>query len=243
MRGMENRTLTAAVFRPADVPDRFLVAVSARGTAPPGTPSPTAFLARRFADSLGYPKLPIVRATQVHGSRVVVVSETPARRGVVDAGECDEVVTALPGVGLAVQTADCVPVLLAADEAVAAVHAGWRGASAGVAGRAAEAFLALVSRRDSARAWIGPAIGPCCYEVGPEVAGRFAPRFSRPSSGDRFLLDLPGVVRRQLEEAGIRPESIMEPGGCTMCGGERYASYRRDGEKAGRMIALIARLS
>ena len=231
-----------AVFRPDDVPGDVLVAVSARGSAPPQSASPTAVLARRFAVSLGYPDLPIVRATQVHGSRVVVVSEAPAPRDVVDAGECDALVTALPGVGLAVQTADCVPVLFVAEEAVAAVHAGWRGASAGVAGRAAEAFLALVSDRDAARAWIGPAIGPCCYEVGPEVAGRVPPRFSRPSSADRFLLDLPGVIRRQLEVSGIRREKIMQPNGCTMCGGDRYASYRRDGTRAGRMIALVARL-
>ena len=231
-----------AVFCPADVPDGFLVAVSARGTAPPQTPSPTALLARQFADSLGYPELPIVRATQVHGSRVVVVSEAPAARDVVDAGECDALVTALPRVALAVQTADCVPVLLAAEEAVAAVHAGWRGASAGVAGRAVEAFLALVSNRAAARAWIGPSIGPCCYEVGLEVAERFPGGFARQSSGDRFLLDLPGVVRSQLERAGIPPGNVIADWVCTKCGGDRYASYRRDGERAGRMIALIARL-
>jgi hypothetical protein len=144
-------------------------------------------------------------------------------------------------VGLAVQTADCVPVLLAADDAIGAVHAGWRGAAAGVALRAVKAFLALVTNRETARAWLGPAIGPCCYEVGPEVAGRFPPRFSRPSNGDRFLLDLPGYVRWQLGEAGIRPEKIMQPEGCTFCGGPQFASYRRDRDRAGRMIALITR--
>ena len=69
-----------AVFRPADVPDHFFVAVSARGSAPPEIASPTAFLARQFADSLGYPELPIVRASQVHGSRVIVVSEAASAR-------------------------------------------------------------------------------------------------------------------------------------------------------------------
>ncbi len=237
---MENGHVLNPIFIPTNVPDGVLAAVCERGTAP--GPSPTAVLARRFADSLGYPELPIVRATQVHGSRVVVVSEAPAARDVVDAGEFDALVTALPGVGLAVQTADCVPVLLAAPEAVAAVHAGWRGASTGVTLRAVRAFLGIVAKRETARAWVGPAIGPCCYEVGPEVASRFPPRFSRPSHGDRYLFDLPGYVRRQLEEAGIQSENVTEPPGCTMCGGERYASYRRDGAKAGRMIALVARL-
>jgi polyphenol oxidase len=231
-----------AVFTPLDPPDGLVVAVSARGAAPEGTPSPTALLARKFAESLGYPDLPLVRATQVHGARVVVVTETPEPGDVVDAGECDAIVTALPGVGLVVQTADCVPLLLAADDAIGAIHAGWRGASAGVVPSALKAFLRIVANRETVRAWIGPAIGPCCYEVGPEVAGRFPPRFSQPSNGDRFLFDLPGYVVWQLEEAGIRPVRIMQPNGCTFCGGERYASYRRDGARASRMIALIARL-
>jgi YfiH family protein len=239
---VENGHVLNPVYFPIDPPAGVLVAVSERGIPSADTPSPTAVLARRFAEALGYPKLPIVRATQVHGSRVIVVSETPASGEVLDAGECDALVTALPGVGLAVQTADCVPVLLAAEEAVAAVHAGWRGGAAGVAERAVEAFLALVPNRAAARAWIGPSIGPCCYEVGVEVAERFPDGFARASTGDRFLLDLPGIVRSQLERAGIRPENVTADPSCTRCGGDRYASFRRDRERAGRMIALVARM-
>jgi YfiH family protein len=241
MRTVKNRLLTETVFRPDDAPENVVVAVSARGAAPDEAPSPTAFLARRFAASLGYPDLPLVRATQVHGGRAVVVTEAPEPGDIVDAGECDAIVTALSGVGLVVQTADCVPLLLAAEDAIGAVHAGWRGASAGVVPSAVKAFLRIVAKRETMRAWIGPAIGPCCYEVGPEVAGRFPPKFTRPSNGDRFLFDLPGYIRRQLEEAGISPERIMRPGGCTFCGGPKFASYRRDRERAGRMIALVAR--
>lgn len=242
MRSVENPSLMESVFRPEDAPGNVLVAVSARASAPPDTASPTAVLARRFADSLGYPELPIVRATQVHGSRVIVVSQPPAPREVGDAGACDAVVTALSGVGLVVQTADCVPVIFAASDAVGVVHAGWRGAAAGVGRTAAETILALTGDPDSVRAWLGPAIGPCCYEVGAEVARRFAPELSRRGAGGKFHLDLPSAVRFQLESAGIRPESITQPIGCTMCGGEQFASYRRDGGTAGRMIALVARL-
>src|SRR5438309_5371697 len=131
MRTVENRSLTETVFRPDDAPENVVVAVSARG-APEGTSSPTALLARRYAASLGYPDLPLVRATQVHGVRAVVITEAPEPGDVVDAGECDAIVTALSGVGLVVQTADCVPILLATEDAIGAVHAGWRGASAGV---------------------------------------------------------------------------------------------------------------
>ena len=92
------------------------------------------------------------------------------------------------------------------------------------------------------RAWLGPSIGACCYAVGEEVATRFPSEFARPSEGGKLLLDLAGVVTKQLAEAGIPMENVAAHDGCTKCGGERFASYRRDREKAGRMIALVARL-
>lgn len=230
-----------AVFVVIDPPEGVLAAVSERGTAPAGTASPTAFFARRFADALGQLSLPIVRATQVHGAKVSIVEASPPEGEVVDAGECDALLTRLPGVGLVVQTADCVPVLLAAADAIGAVHAGWRGAAANVAGAAAGSLLGLTGDPGSVRAWLGPAIGACCYEVGGEVAARFAGEFLRSAGGGRYRLDLPAVVRSQLESAGLRPENVAPNPTCTMCGGDRFASYRRDGERAGRMIALVAR--
>jgi hypothetical protein len=231
-----------AVFVAIDAPDGVLAAVSERGTAPQGVASPTAHLARRFAAELGVPDLPLVRGTQVHGRRVVTVEERPTEGETVDAGSCDALVTRLPGVGLVVQTADCVPVLLATSDAVGAVHAGWRGAAANVVGAGAEALFALTEDPGSVRAWLGPAIGACCYEVGSEVASRFAGEFARSPDDGRFRLDLPAVVRSQLEAAGVSRERISSDSSCTMCGGDRFASWRRDREKAGRMIALVARL-
>jgi polyphenol oxidase len=226
---------------PLDVPEGTLVAVSSRGVAPPGTPSPTDLFARRLTAALGVADLPIVRATQVHGARVVTVEETPAAGEVADAGACDALVTRLPGVGLVVQTADCVPLLLAGRDVVGAVHAGWRGAAANVAGAAAETLLSLTGDPGSVRAWLGPSIGACCYEVGGEVAERFADRFRHRSERGRFLLDLPAVVRSQLDAAGIAPGNVATHPSCTMCGGEHFASWRRDRKKAGRMVALVAR--
>ncbi len=231
-----------AVFIANDSPKGVIAAVSERGAAPRETTSPTEYLARRFAGELGLPELPIVRATQVHGNRVVVVEGSPGAGETVDAGRCDAILTRLSGVGLVVQTADCVPVLLAGDRTVGAVHAGWRGAAAGVVGAAAKAFLSLGGDRKSARAWLGPSIGACCYEVGSEVASRFPEDLARPSRDGKFLLDLPGVVRRQLEKEGIPAVNVSRLDVCTMCGGERFASYRRDRETAGRMIALVTRL-
>jgi len=131
--------------------------------------------------------------------------------------------------------------VLAAQDAIGAVHAGWRGSAANVAGAAAEALLGLTNDPESARAWLGPSIGACCYEVGGEVAARFTSEFLL-ADGGRHRLDLPAVVRSQLEAAGIQRERISPHPSCTMCGGDRFASFRRDGERAGRMIALVARL-
>jgi YfiH family protein len=242
-RGAYNRAVTAPLFHPTDAPPDVLLAVSERGSAPPKIGSPTEYLARRFAADLGVPAIPIVRATQVHGNRVVVVEESPAASETVDAGRCDAIVTPLSGVALVVQTADCVPLLLASDRAIGAVHAGWRGADVGVVAAAVEAFLSLTADRSSARAWLGPSIGACCYEVGPEVASRFPEEFARASGEGKSLLDLAGVVRRQLEDARAPLKNITAHEGCTKCGGERFASYRRDRENAGRMIALIARFA
>lgn len=239
-RGAYNRAMPLPLFVARDAPAGILAAVSERGVAPEGTASPTEFLARRFARELGVPDLPLVRATQVHGRRVVTVEERPAPGETVDAGACDALVTRLAGVGLVVQTADCVPVMLAAPDAVGVIHAGWRGVAANVAGAAAEALLGLTEDRASIRAWLGPAIGLCCYEVGGEVAAQFAGDFVRASCEGRYRLDLPAVVRSQLEAAGIPPGNIVAGAACTMCGGERFASYRRDGQRAGRMIALVA---
>jgi YfiH family protein len=240
-QGAYNRPVPPPIFAARDAPAGILAAVSERGATPSGTPSPTTFLARDFAREVGYPDLPLVRATQVHGGRVVTIEERPAPGETVDAGECDALVTRLAGVGLVVQTADCVPVLLAASDAIGAVHAGWRGAAANVAGSAAEAFRRSTEDPESVRAWLGPSIGACCYEVGGEVAAQFSGAFVRASCDGRYRLDLPSIVRAQLEAAGIPNVASGAP--CTMCGGERYASYRRDRERAGRMIALVARMT
>ena len=140
------------------------------------------------------------------------------------------------------QTADCVPILLAAPAGVAAAHAGWRGSAKNVAGAAVAALRELGVAPGTVRAWLGPSIGPCCYEVGGEVAAQFAGDFIRGGCGGGFRLDLRGVNVSQLVAAGVPREAIVVHPDCTRCGGEKYASWRRDGPKAGRMIALIARI-
>lgn len=230
------------LFAPGGGVAGALVVFSGRGSAPPGTPSPTEFLARRLARASGVGEIPIVRATQVHGRDSQILREPLSAGAAVDAGACDVLATNLPGVALVVQTADCVPILLRAGDVVAAAHAGWRGSAAGAAGAALDAIAELGGRPEDVEAWIGPSIGSCCYEVGGEVAARFAGEFAKRDCKGRFRLDLAAVNRAELESRGVASDRISIHPACTKCGGGRYASYRRDGATAGRMIAMIARV-
>ena len=168
----------------------------------------------------------LVRVKQVHGARVVVASEAAGQEA--DALVCRE---KLVSVGIAV--ADCVPVLVA-DEAsgdVAAIHAGWRGVVAGVVGAALDRLGG-----DRWVAAIGPSIGPCCFEVGREVADQVG--FVVREEGAKAYVDLRAAVRAELRARGIPDERIEDVPGCTKHEA-RFHSYRRDGAASGRMVATI----
>jgi YfiH family protein len=165
---------------------------------------------------------------QVHSS---VVHVADGRTGCI--GEGDALLTDLPNVAVSIRTADCYPILLADPEhhAVAALHAGWRGTAAKIAGEAiARMRSAYGTRAEALHAAIGPGIGACCYAVGIEVAQRFG----KDAAG---RLDLADENRKQLAAAGVPRIDIA--GGCTYCDAERFWSYRRDGERVGRMISFI----
>lgn len=230
------------VFRPTPLPPQLLVAFSGRGTAPKGSASPTADLARRFAEALGIPAIPIVRATQVHGTAATRVGKAPPAGTVEDAGSCDILVTSLDSVALVVQTADCVPIVLAGERSIGVVHAGWRGAASNAAAAGVASMAELGETLSTLRAFLGPSIRSCCYEVGDEVAERFDGRFLRRSLDGRLHLDLAAVTHVQLVAVGLPDRNIATHPACTRCGGEKFASYRRDGSASGRMIALAVRL-
>jgi len=155
-------------------------------------------------------------------------------------GEGDAMTTSEANLALAIFTADCVPILLAGPEGIAAVHAGWRGIAAGIA---PATVAATTSDPSSWKAWIGPAIGVCCYEVGDDVAQRItgvsAPEVAIPGPNGRPHLDLQQAVRLQLLKAGIH--DITTVGLCTRCEEEKLWSYRREGKGAGRNVAFIWR--
>jgi polyphenol oxidase len=174
---------------------------------------------------------------QVHSQRVV-----EARHGGV-CGDGDALITGRAGIALSVVTADCVPVLIAAGDWIAAVHAGWRGLVGGVIGAAVDRLRAAGAGEPSSwRAWIGPAIGECCYEVGPEVAERVAaassPRVVVPVAGANPRLDLVAAAAHQLAAAGVPHAWLLR---CTRCDDASLWSYRRHGEAAGRNLSFIWR--
>lgn len=188
----------------------------------------------------------LVRPRQVHGVRVM---RAHAAAGIA-AEEADAVVSDVPGLAVAVVTADCVPVLVAerGGARVAAIHAGWRGLAGGVV---AEGFAALLrggARPEELRAVIGPCIGPCCYEVDAPVLDALRARFGagtekalRPARPGRALLDLGALVRLDCLRAGLDPDAVaVVEGACTRCDAERFHSYRRDGPRAGRLVHHVA---
>jgi YfiH family protein len=184
---------------------------------------------RRAAAATGCPRERFLYGRQVHGATVRRATEPPgpARPPAEEDGQA----TALRGHPALVFVADCAPVLLIADGAVAAVHAGWRGAAAGIL---AEGVAALreVGGIGPITALIGPGARGCCYEVGDEVHAAFEAYGARHGRN----LDLPAVLRAQLESA-----TVHDTGLCTMCHPSLFFSHRRDGGVTGRQAGVVWR--
>ena len=187
----------------------------------------------RLAAGVGFDRSRLYQTKQVHGRNVVACGGDPAELLRVEA----DGLVAEPGTGhaAAVRVADCVPVLLASRDTgrVSAVHAGWRGVEA----RILEVALAKLGAPGSVVAAIGPCIGPCCFEVGADVAARLGHVVRR--EGDKAHVDLRAAVRAQLVLAGVSDASVEDVPGCTKHEAERFHSYRRDGDASGRLIAVV----
>jgi YfiH family protein len=198
----------------------------------------------RVAEALGLPPTALVSLHQVHSADVVLVTETP-----IAPVKADGMVTATPGVGLAILTADCQPVLFADPVArvIGAAHAGWRGAQGGVLEATVDAMVALGAKRANIAATIGPTISQKAYEVGPEFFETFTDddpstqRFFAQGQGDRMLFDLPAYGLHRLRAAGVGQAQWTRH--CTYSDPERFFSYRRTthaGEADyGRLISVI----
>jgi hypothetical protein len=189
----------------------------------------------------------LVRLRQVHRAGVFeAAAEIVARNPDAEWPEADIAISRDASVGVTVRAADCVPVLLAdrVTGAVSAIHAGWRGTAAGAAGAAVQAMTARFGTEPrNVVAAVGPSIGPCCYTVGEELPEKFtahadAPRwFTRGPHGLR--LDLWRATRDQLERAGVPAGNVHVSGLCTFDHPAVFHSYRRDGNRSGRLVAAI----
>lgn len=148
------------------------------------------------------------------------------------AGEGDALVTDREGFSLVVAVADCVPVALTGDGSVGMVHSGWRGTLSGIAGKAA----GEVGGAAPVRAYIGPCIRGCCYEVSEELAQKFADRFGAGVVSGR-MLSLPDAIRTNLEEAGVG--EVHDLGLCTGCRPDLFFSHRKQKPVTGRNLAAV----
>lgn len=223
---------------------------------------------RQLLRAVGAEGMALMPLRQIHSDAVHVFFN-----GEEQAPNADAAMTREQGLLLAVQTADCVPILLVdtRQRVVAAVHAGWRGTLARIAVKALGRMrLEFGTRPGDVIAALGPAIGRCCYEVGPEVAqafsGQFAPAaewfdgpFERLATGEepnplpwltmmppghepppeRVRLDLQAANRWQLADAGVPPRNIAVSTLCTACRTDLLFSYRREGPRTGRLMAVI----
>ena len=219
---------------------------------------------RRFQSALGATDLKLISLKQIHSDVIHLFDAAPA-----EVCQGDASITNRPGLLLAVQTADCVPILLvdAKKRAVAAVHAGWRGTLARIVVKAVgQMQMHFNSKPADLLAAIGPSIGGCCYEVGTEVATQFLSQFlEAPEWFDEFrtgdepnpvqwlnmmppghqpppknvLLDLRKANRAQLLGAGLRAPNIFVSDLCTACRRDLLFSYRKEGPESGRLMSVI----
>jgi purine-nucleoside/S-methyl-5'-thioadenosine phosphorylase / adenosine deaminase len=183
---------------------------------------------RRLAAAVGVEPRDVPIGLQIHKADIAVHEAPQDPSPYAEPGtpleEVDGHVVRRPGVAPLVLTADCLPVALGGPGGVAMLHCGWRGLAAGIVARGAT----LVEATSAA---IGPGIGPCCYEVGPEVTGAFADLGEGIADGR--MLDLPEVARRLLSRAGV--EQVRSAGLCTFCEADLFFSHRRDRGRTGRM--------
>ncbi len=193
---------------------------------------------RAVASALSLPAEP-VWLQQVHGTAVARIEAASTRPD----GEADAAYTTLAGVPLCILTADCLPILITDRDGqeIGVAHAGWRSLCHGVVENLLQHFRMPAS---ALTAWLGPAIGPEAFEVGPEVREAFiaaqseAARAFRSGTGDRWLADINALARLRLQRAGVG--RISGGGDCTFSDSGRYFSYRREGQ-TGRMATLIWR--
>lgn len=195
-----------------------------------------------LAEHVGFDIAKLVVTKHVHGAAVWRVGEP-----LPEPPEFDGLVSDEPGTVLGAFAADCIPLVFADPVAkvCGAAHAGWRGTVSGVAANVVTRMGELGSLPHHVRVALGPSIGPCCFEVGPEVVAVFRERFGDVpgmvvAGPKKDHIDLRVATRRLLGEVGVLPEQVDDAPPCTRCEPERFFSYRRDGKDGGIHMGFIA---
>ena len=174
---------------------------------------------------------------QIHSDKILIADRSGS------AGEGDGLISNQPGITLSVRTADCLPILMAdtRNRAVAAVHAGWRGTILEIVPQTIQAMAdRFGTRPEDLVIAVGPGIGACCFEVGPEVAIQFAKLFpERTDLDQKTKVDLVETNLRLLGRNGGSVRQIATSGLCTFCRPDLFHSYRRDRDAAARMVSAI----
>lgn len=209
------------------------------------TPENLAENKRRVAEAFGVNAGNIFTVSQVHSDRIVVIDRADAEVEEIKTQEADGIITGLKGLSIGILTADCVPVLLSdrKKKVVAAVHAGWKGTASKISAKA----IGLMSERFESRpqditAAIGPAIGPCCYEVGEEVVSAIGYREGvAVQHGNKWHVDLPKANLLQLRDAGVTDIDLSNI--CTSCSTDLFFSHRKEMGKTGRQLSFISLIS
>lgn len=207
---------------------------------------------RRFQTALNAADWTLITANQIHSADIRLIHDTQDAKA--EPTACDALTANLPRTLLAVQTADCMPILLIDERsrAFAAIHAGWRGTLAHIVARTLERMqIGFDTRPSDVLAAFGPAIGPCCFEVGPEVITQFEGAFndvnfavSKRQPNGKAHLNLSQINRQILEEGGIKAENIFDCELCTSCHTELFFSYRRERgaeQPIGRLMGVVGR--
>lgn len=208
----------------------------------------------RLGEAAGFDPESVISLPQIHSADVIEADITMRGEGYFKEPHtsCDGYVTSERGITLGVKTADCVPILLEAEDecgdiiAVSALHAGWRGTVSGIAAEGVKALVKKGARPDRIRVAIGPSIDSCCFEVGEDFVealerqNKTAPIKMKAFRRDgRLYADLKAINREYLVACGVESRNIDLCGECTYCLGDKYYSHRRMRGERGTMLSII----
>jgi YfiH family protein len=201
-----------------------------------------------LARAFGAKSEQLLTVTQVHGNDILIVDSPNSDVTHFLKVECDGIITNQPDIMIGIATADCVPLLILdpVKRVAAALHAGWKSTASGIVRKGVAAMVGnFGSNPSDLLAAIGPAIGPCCYEVDEPVHAAFASdataweQASSEVSKGKWKFDISAAVTLQLEESGLLPEKIETSQQCVCCTQELFFSYRRDKGETGRHLGFI----